>query len=110
MNDSVPAVVSVPVFLLTVPFLVLYVSWGARVTNRKRINRAQCMWLIGLGLCFVAIAVVLLLNLGQADGNLIGWLFSWGCGHGFPAAIVLRNCIALAKLMRKAGQAKDVIS
>lgn len=101
MSD-LPAVVSVPIFLLTIPFFLLFVSWGKKTEEYPSAKRAKHRkGLLSIGVLFIAIECSLLINMRTAGADWFGWLFTWFCGHGGPALFVLRNVIGLTKLVIK---------
>lgn len=100
MSDPTPAVLSVPIFLISIPFMIFYFSWGSKTTNQKAIRRKNCIWLLWLGLGFIVIECTPLFSITLAGDRLLGWVFTWVCGHGGPALIVSRNCVGLLRLIR----------
>lgn len=96
--NSLPDVVSPRAFILTLPFLLFYICIAKRSTERvksKQAGRKQNMEIIvllALGIIFIALMLLLLLPITRAENQLLGWLFSWFCGHGWPAVLVARIC------------------
>lgn len=112
MTSSVPLVISTPLFLFTVPFLVFFASVGMKVTrDLERGGKVEAshraILLILVGGVFSAVEIsVLAAHIGEAGPQLVGWLMAWFCGHGLPCLMVLRGCIGLYKLVRKVSRAK----
>jgi hypothetical protein len=102
MNANLPAILSVPVFLLTVPFLLLYAHWGRRIKKCGAVEkRMRVNWLLVMGGAFIGIECLLLWNLAMANGQLVAWVFVWLCAHGLPALMVVRNCRGLLQSLKQ---------
>lgn len=100
MNANLPATLSVPVFLLTVPFLLLFAHWGRQIKkNTAAEKRVRVFCLLVLGAAFIGIECLLLLNLAKASGQIVAWVFVWFCAHGLPALMVVRNCLGLLRTL-----------
>jgi len=102
MSTNLPAVLSVPVFLFTVPFLFLFAHWGRQIKKCGAVaKRTRVYWLLALGTVFIVIECLLLLNLAKADGQIVAWIFTWFCAHGLPAVMVARNCLGLSRTLKQ---------
>jgi hypothetical protein len=102
MSANLPATLSVPVFLLTVPILLLFAHWGRQIKKSGATEKhARVYWLLALGTVFMGIECLLLLNLAKADGQIVAWVFVWFCAHGLPALMVARNCLGLLRTLKQ---------
>jgi hypothetical protein len=101
MNTNSPATLSVSIFLLTVPFLLLFAHWGRQIKKCAAAEkRARVFWLLVLGAAFIGIECLMLLNLAKANGQILAWVFVWFCAHGLPALMVARNCLGLLRALK----------
>lgn len=97
MSSELPEILSVPVFLLTLPFLLLFGHLGRGVKLGNGSRRSVRTTVLTIGLTYIGLQFVLLLNITEADGAFIAWLFAWFCAHGIPALMIARNCLTLLK-------------
>lgn len=101
-DTNFPAVVSVPVFLLTAPFLMLFIPLGMRAERSRGTNqRERVRRVLLFGAIFVGIECSLLLNLPKANGQIFGWLFCWACAHVMPAYMVAHICTGLRQTLKQ---------
>ncbi len=101
--NTLPATVSPIVFLLTLPFLLAFVSFGKRTSDRLRKGRKERGWVWGLatvGSLFVLGMLVLAFPIVSARSHLFVLAFSWFCAHGWPAVLVAKMTIGLLREYR----------
>lgn len=95
-----PGTVSPTLFLLSLPFLIAFVSLGKRTSARLRAGRKEKVWvcsLVGVGITYVLGMLALALPIINAKGHFFLLTFSWFCAHGWPAFLVARMTIGLVR-------------